>query len=313
MKHLNARLYTMFRFLPQCEVTYLLAVCLAIFLFTPASGAAEQAQSLEFSRTARPWEFFCATGQRAGLFGNESGVVEAWVYPLKIFRDFHLRFHTGGHILPAETLVRSVVVHPESSSILYSGDTFSVRETLFVPVNDAGAVISFEIETAHPMEIEAIFRRDFQLEWPASLGGTYVGWDEKLRAFRLGEEQRKFVALVGSPSATEIHEEYQTNYSAGDENSMRLGVTNSGKETKLIVIAASVNGRSDAETTYHHLAEDYGSLTKESADYYSSYLARTTSVELPDAQLQRAYDWARVSVIQGLVTNQYLGTGLIAG
>jgi len=313
MKLVNARYYATFRFLPRCKVAYLLAVCLAIFLFTPASGAAEQAQSLEFSRTARPWEFFCATGQRAGLFGNESGVVEAWVYPLKIFRDFHLRFHTGGHILPAETLVRSVVVHPESSSILYSGDTFSVRETLFVPVNNAGAVISFEIETAHPMEIEAIFRRDFQLEWPASLGGTYVGWDEKLRAFRLGEEQRKFVALVGSPSATEIDEEYQTNYSAVDENSMRLGVTKGGKETKLIVIAASVNGRSDAETTYHHLAEDYGSLTKESADYYSSYLARTTSVELPDAQLQRAYDWARVSVIQGLVTNQYLGTGLIAG
>ena len=303
----------MFRFLPRCEVAYLLEVCLAVFLFTPSSGAAEQAKSLELSRTARPWEFFCATAPRAGLFGNESGVVEAWVYPLKIFRDFHLRFHTGGRSLPAETLVRSVTVRPESSSILYSGDTFSIRETLFVPVNEPGAVISFEIETAHPLEIEATFRRDFQLEWPASLGGTYVGWDANLRAFHLGEEQRKFVALVGSPSATDIQEEYQTNYSAGDENSLRLGVTNGGQETKLIVIAASVNGRGEAEATYHHLAQDYRSLAKESADYYSSYLSRTTSVELPDAQLQHAYDWARVSVIQGLVTNPYLGTGLIAG
>jgi hypothetical protein len=53
MKLVNARYYATFRFLPRRKVAYLLAVCLAIFLFTPASGAAEQAQSLELSRTAR--------------------------------------------------------------------------------------------------------------------------------------------------------------------------------------------------------------------------------------------------------------------
>ncbi len=196
MKSLETRIHATFRLSPRCKVAYLLVVCLVV---------AEHAQSLELSRTARPWEFFCATGQRAALFGNESGVIEAWVYPLKIFRDFHLRVHTDGRSLPAETLIRSVTIRPESSSILYSGDTFSIRETLFVPVSEAGAVISFEIETAHPLEIEATFRRDFQLEWPASLGGTYVGWDANLRAFYLGEEQRKFVALVGSPSAAEIN------------------------------------------------------------------------------------------------------------
>ncbi len=36
-------------------------------------------------------------------------------------------------------------------------------------------------------------------------------------------------------------------------------------------------------------------------------------MDLPDEQLQRAYDWSRVSMIQGLVTNPYLGTGLVAG
>jgi hypothetical protein len=54
--------------------------------------------------------------------------------------------------------------------IIYAGDTFSVKETLFVPVHEAGAVIKFEVETAHPLEIEAVFERDFQLEWPAALG-----------------------------------------------------------------------------------------------------------------------------------------------
>ena len=52
---------------------------------------------------------------------------------------------------------------------------------------------------------------------------------------------------------------------------------------------------------------------KESADYYRAYLDSTVNVELPDRRLQQSYDWARVSVLQGLVSNPYLGTGLIAG
>ncbi|HEY7351651.1 MAG TPA: amylo-alpha-1,6-glucosidase [Terriglobales bacterium] len=272
-----------------------------------------QTPDLELSRPARPWEFFCATGTRAGIFGNESGDFEAWVYPLKIFRDFHVRFLTDGHSLPAESLVRTVTVRPESSSILYTSDTFSVTETVFVPVHEAGAVIRFDVETAHPLEIEAAFTRDFQLEWPAALGGTYITWDPVLHAFYLGEEQRKFSALVGSPSGELEDQEYQTNYSASQESSIRLGITAKGKETKVIVIAASVNGRPEADSTYKHLLTNYSELERDSAKYYADYLSRTTSLELPDSQLQQAYDWARISVIQGLVTNPYLGTGLVAG
>jgi glycogen debranching enzyme len=252
-------------------------------------------------------------GTRAGLFGNEAGQFEAWVYPLKILRDFHLRFLVNGRVLSAETLARTVTVHPESSTILYTGDTFSVRETFFVPVHEPGALIVIEVETAEPLEVEVAFERDFQLEWPAALGGTYGHWEPKLNAFYFGEEQKKFSALVGSPSASDVREEYDTNYSSSTENSFRLGVTSKGKDTKLVVIAASMNSRAEAEATYRHLATDYAALETESADYYRAYMDRTLSVELPDRQLQQAYDWARISVLQGLVNNPYLGTGLIAG
>lgn len=285
-----------------------LLICLTLCV-----SATAQSRGLELSRTNRPWEFFSATGTRAGLFGNESGNLEAWVYPLKILRNFHLHFLTEGRTLPAESLARTVSVRPESSEIIYSGDTFSVKETLFVPVHETGAVITFEVVTAHPLEIEALFQRDFQLEWPAALGGTYIAWDENLRAFYLGEEQRKYSALVGSPTADLISLEYQTNYSQSEDSAIRLGVTQKGKETKVIAIAASVNGRAEAEKTYTHLLSDYAALKKDSAKYYDDYLARTVTLELPDSQLQQAYDWARVSVIQGLVTNPYLGTGLVAG
>lgn len=269
--------------------------------------------SLSLSRPARPWEFLSAVGTQAGMFGNEAGTFEAWVYPLKILRDFHLVFHIQGRTLAAESLARTVFVQPEACTILYAGDTFQVRETFFVPVHEPGAVILIEVETVHPLEVEAVFQRDFQLEWPAALGGTYLNWDPNLHAFALGEEQKRFAAMVGSPTAAISGEEYASNYSSSSENSFLLGPTPTGKDTKVVVIAASVNGAKEAENSYHRLASTYPELRRTSSDYYKHYLNETVSLELPDAQLQQAYDWARVSMIQGMVNNPYLGTGLIAG
>src|SRR5579864_6897957 len=278
-----------------------------------ASLAQQPNHTLELTRTTRSWEFLPVVGTRAGLFGNETGRFEAWVYPLKIFRDFHLTFHVGDRALPAESLARTLTVHPESASILYAGDSFRVRETLCVPLDEAGAVILLEIETEQPLEVEAAFIADFQLEWPAALGGTYVDWETKQHAFVFGEEARKFAALVGSPTAGDVRLSYETNYSSSNENSLRLGITQKGRDTKAIIIAASVAGMADAEKTYQHLVNSYADSIRESAEYYRAYLEKTVSLELPDAALQQAYDWARISTIQGMVNNPYLGSGLVAG
>ncbi len=287
---------------------------LAVSLLCTFSSAAQQpAPAIELSRTIRTWEFLPVVGTRAGLFGNETGRFEAWVYPLKIFRDFHLTFLVGDRALPAESLARTLTARPESASILYVGDSFRVRETLCVPVNEAGAIVLLEVETEQPLEIEAGFTGDFQLEWPAALGGTYIDWAAKERAFVFGEEARKYAALVGSPTGADARLSYQTNYSSSDQNSFRLGVTQKGKDTRAIVIAASVAGLADAEKTYQHLLTSYDDSMRESSAYYRAYLDKTVSLELPDAALQQAYDWARISTIQGLVNNPYLGSGLVAG
>src|SRR4029077_5938209 len=67
------------------------------------------------------------------------------------------------------------------------------------------------------------------------------------------------------------------------------------------------------EATYKKLIGSYEALEKESAAYYADYLKKTVRVELPDAQLQEAYDWSRVSLLQGLVSNPTMGNGLVAG
>jgi glycogen debranching enzyme len=285
----------------------------AMPVLVSAQAPSKPASSLELSRPARPWEFLPVLGTRAALLGNEAGRMEAWVYPLKFLREFHLLFHEGDRVLSAESLARTVIVRPESATLLYSGDTFTVRETFFVPVNEPGAIILLDVETEQPLEIEASFVRDFQLEWPAAIGGTYLSWDVGARAFVLGEETKKFVAVVGSPTAAEPRQEYQTNYSQSQINSFRLGVTNKGKDKKMIVMAASVNGRAEADACYRHLAADDSQLLKDSAEYYENYLRDTVRLTLPDTQLQQAYDWSRISELQGVVSNPFLGTGLVAG
>src|ERR1700687_5149718 len=171
------------------------SVVLLCFLFpsTPIVAAEQSPQSLELSRPVRSWEFLPVVGMRAGLRGNESGEMEAWVYPLKIFRSFHVTFHVDGRAVPAEILARTLIVHPESATLVYAGDNFfagdnfSVLETFFVPVHEPGAMILLDVETEQPLEIEAAFVADFQLAWPAALGGTFLYWGESQHAFVFGE------------------------------------------------------------------------------------------------------------------------------
>lgn len=254
-----------------------------------------------------------AIGTRAAILGNEQGNLEAWVYPLKILSDFHLRFHVEGVVLPAETLARTLIVRPESTTIVYVSDSFSVRETLFVPVHEPGAVIALQVDTIKPLEVEAVFNRDFQLAWPANIGDAGQEWDPALRAFHFSDEAGKLDAVVGSPSAAKVSEEYFSNYFSSRQNSFVLGPTENGKDTKFIVIAASFTGRSALLSLYKHLSNDYGSLLSESANYYRDYLAHTVTLHLPDAQIENAYDWARVSLLQGMADNPFLGKGLLAG
>ncbi len=277
------------------------------------SQSADIGPDLKLTRAARPWEFLDAVGTRAAIFGSEDGAFEAWVYPFKLLRDFRLTFRTRNRVIPAHALVRTVSVRPESATLVYSDDDFSVRETWFVPVDEPGAIILLEIDSHAPVEIQASFERDFQLMWPAALGGTSIEWINEMHAFGLGEAQQEYYGFIGSPTARAALEEYDTNYARSHTSSFVVGDPVNGHATYVIGIAGSVQGRAKAEQTYRRLLASYNDLLAKSAEYYRQYLADTISLTLPDQQLQRAYDWSRISTAQGLVTNPFLGTGLVAG
>jgi len=266
----------------------------------------------EISRPVHSWEFVDATGPRAGLFGNEQGTLEAFVYPLKLVRDFRLVFRTGGHEIPAASIARRIVSTAGSYTIIYSDDDFRVSEELCVPRNVSGALIRLRIDARHPVNIEYRFTRDFQLMWPGSFGSGYGEWDAARGVYRMGADGQSFAAVVGAPGAAPVALDYATNYSASTEAVFSLG-TVEGTAERVIALAASVKNLDEALAAYHELTSRTEQLIEETARFYAGYLSRTVNLKLPDPVLQQAYDWSRISVVKSLVENPLLGEGLVAG
>src|SRR5712671_1086872 len=140
------------------------------FCFLLATACA-QIGTHELSRPARPWEFLDAAGKHSGLFGNESGRFEAWVYPIKLFRDFEVTFIAADGRIPASSLVRRLTMRPAGPTLTFASDSFTVNETWLATPDENGAIIRLEVDAWQSIQIEASFTRDFQLMWPAGLGG----------------------------------------------------------------------------------------------------------------------------------------------
>lgn len=286
---------------------------LTLALLAPSVGAAQ----LELARPVRDWEFFSAVGERSAVLGKENGVFEAWVFPLKILKNFRLEFTLNGRAIPAQAVARSVLYRPGSSTIVYSGDYyedhFLVRQTFVAPRKRNGVLMRLEIDCSAPLRVGVSFERDFTLMWPAGLGGTYGSWDEDLKAFVMGEDQGRFFALAGSPDAVLLEREYGTNYSASPVSRFSLGEFN-GPAERLLVIAASFASREALAGAYRDLLRDAAVLETETESFYREYLSDKVRLDLPDDRLRQAYDWSVISMRKGVVVNPFLvGRGLVAG
>ena len=280
---------------------------LLLCLFTSLS-----ASDLEISRPVRTWEFLDAVGPKASILGREDGTLEAYVYPLKVFKDLRLRFRLDGRVIPAESVARRIISRPGSYAIIYSGDEYEVRETLAASADRPGAIIRLQISAHSPLRVDVEFTTDFQLMWPASIGTSYGEWDSQLHVWRFGADGHLFAAILGSPNAALLTREYGANYSTGTVNTFTLG-TIRGNAERVLTFAGSMKSRDEAAATYAKLSEDPAAVITAAERHDRDYLARTVALELPDAQLQAAYDWSKLSMMKGLVDNPLLGDGLVAG
>ena len=275
--------------------------------------------SLELSGRAEPWRFVNAVGEKAGIWGFESGVLEGWVYPLKVFHDFSLAFQMEGSstIYPGDQLVRAVRVRPESIDLQYSAERFTVTETLYTPRHEAGFAILLTAQTSAPLRIFVRFRPDLNLMWPGSIGGQTVNWDAQKRWMELSEPSGNFSALIGSPAAigsTAVgYHSYLSNQQPYEQIELRLDPKGARHEYVPLIVTGGIRDKYQAGTMYEHILGHLPELYAESAKHYADLDARGPQVMTPDPAANSAMRWSRISLDQLKVCNPYLGCGYVSG
>jgi glycogen debranching enzyme len=290
-------------------------VALGFALTSPLLAQSNCANSgdMTLTRAARDWQFLDAVSPHAGLLGREDGIFEAWIYPLKLFRDFNLKFRLGDVVLDGSVMPRTITVRPESVSVHYIYDSFTACATWFAPISERGAILSIEVDSFDPVAVDASFVPDVAWMWPAGMGDAYSQWDAQLKAFRFSSDRHAFFAIAGAAGASAVTTTYSANYSAGHTDVISFGPPARGNTTYRFVMAASFENQQQADALYHKLLATDAALVQEARDYYSRYLDTTVKLSLPDRNLQLAYDWSRVSTLQGLVDQPFAGKGLVAG
>ncbi|MCW5982148.1 MAG: hypothetical protein KIT09_28940 [Bryobacteraceae bacterium] len=277
------------------------------------------ASPLELTGPARPYGFINAVGERSGIWGFENGRLEAWVYPLKVFRDFHLTFQLDGSptIYLGDETVRSVRVEPHMTQLIYATEQFSVVETLFAPRDEPGAVILLDVKASGPLRVTARFRPELNLMWPAAVGAQSSNWDAGRRWIRLSEPTGRFSALVGSPAAAGSnaagYRPYLTDRDPYDAIELSISPEDARRNLIPIVIAGGIRDAYDAEATYAKLLKDLPALYASARQRYIDLERHGTEFRTPDPAVNQAMRWARVSLEQLRVCNPSLGCSYVSG
>ena len=272
---------------------------------------------LSLERRTQAGTFFDVVGHKSIALGYENRALEAWVYPLKILDNFECSFKIEGYPLPFRGPDIAVLINarPEATVLTYSHAAFTVRQIIFAPVDEPAIIMLLDVQSVLPMTVTFSFRPRLKLAWPAGLQTGDLGFDEKLHAYFITEESKRFVGVIGSPAARDVSVmPYQEE---PRDVPVQFSVEASAETLKShfipIVITGGVEGKDKAKATYQHLLTSIPALYEKNVAYYQRLLNETTSVDTPDERLNKAFQWAKVGTDKGVATNPFLGTGLVAG
>ena len=272
---------------------------------------------LRLERRTRPGAFLDVLGRKSAVFGYEHRQLEAWAYPLQILDGFELSFRLEGYPLEfrgADTAAL-IDVRPEATTITYSHAAFTVRQTVFAPLDEPGICMLLDVDSALPVVVTARFRPRLKLMWPAGMPTGALSWDEKQRAYFIYEETGRYAGMVGSPAARDVSVMPYQEEPRDVPAEFRMEVPASELKSSFIpiVIAGSVKGRDNARATYTRLLSSARALYEKNVEHYRRLLAETTEVTTPDERVNEAFAWAKVGIDKGFVENPLLGRGLVAG
>src|SRR5215212_9939932 len=161
---------------------------------------------LRLERRTRPGAFLDVLGRKSAAFGYEHRQLEAWAYPSQVLDGFELSFRVEGYPLEfkGSDTAALIDVRPEATTITYSHAAFTIRQTIFAPLDEPGVVMLLDVDSALPVVVSVRFRPRLKLMWPAGMMTGSLSWDEKQHAYFISEETGRYAGVIGSPAARDV-------------------------------------------------------------------------------------------------------------
>jgi glycogen debranching enzyme len=260
-----------------------------------------------------PRRFVSVHGRRAAIFGYSQDGLEIWAYPFQILTGLRVRFRSEGTTTSIEGVaaLRRIVYTPEAIIRIYAGPDFIVREKLFVPLDDPGAIVSYEVESSRPVDIVVRFIPVLDLMWPAAVGGQEAIWNPASSAYLLSEASHRFTASIGSPDIVTHDDTPNRTVSNSSGLAFTLRAGGDHRATQFVIAASA--SLQETKRVSSRLLEQRAALEREAAAHYSELLNHSLQIETPDADINRALAWSEIALDQAWVCNPDLGCGLVAG
>ncbi len=281
---------------------------------------------------AEPLKPFTVAGERGVLVGQQDGVFEAWVLPVKVLSHLTIEANVEGYTVPIDVneLAAGIEVRPDRTTITYSHLAFTIRQIMFSPPSSVpggsaqtGPVILFEFDCLHPTEFTFRFTPELRWMWPERNegvpGAEWVapGPNAYERAggfYVLHSDYPDFAAAVTLPGARPgIMAPYQERPRVYPVE-LKLHIDPVRDQNKLFPLLMAV-GTDHTAANSANLAGALEKLNAAIPDLYESQsktykdvLANSVSIETPDKTLNEAFQWAIISIEQLKTKTRGLGT-----
>jgi hypothetical protein len=161
------------------------------------------------------------------------------------------RAEGSNEVVPGGAVVREVIVNPETVTRVYSGEDFTVRETLFVPLGEAGFEILYQVDSRSPLHIAVSFRPDLDLMWPGGIGGQSYFWDAHRHAFTLVEVEQSsdHITLRAEPRGSPVEIEFAPQIPLGSRT--LRAVLNSDQPLPVSIRSKAQDAHAEVKFTLH--------------------------------------------------------------
>jgi glycogen debranching enzyme len=286
-------------------------LCLFALLGTAHAHAAEP---LTWSVEGSPARFVAVHGRRSAIFGYSENGLEVWGYPLQLVDAFNIAFRPQDATTETDgrRVLRRIDYRPDSVTRIYVGPDYVVREKLFVPIDAPGAILSYQVEGAHPIDIVVRFTPVLNLMWPGGIGGQEAAWTAAAPGYLLTEPLHRYAALVSSPNIIAHDETRNTARQVNDSRAIAFTLRPGSDRAATVVVAAGIAG-ADPVPIARTLLSDRSELERSADKHYEDVLTHGLEIETPDPEVNRALTWSQLALEQAWVCNPDVGCGQVAG